>query len=161
MRISSLFLLFMLFSYIVAGQQLDVLKKGKCSVIAPTVKTLKTLCKLSEKDFNAIMTENGYFKDNQFSTHNSVAYTNGNIDPIILKCFNTFYYNILNSTIECMISLDMLYPANAITDLVRSLKPYYMTTTNDGYDVFKDENYVIAIKTDDKFYRIIAQYINQ
>lgn len=161
MKISFLLLLCLLCSYVVVGQQLDVLKKDECSVIVPTVKTLKTLCKLSEKDFNTIMTDNGYFKDDQFSTHNSVAYTNGNIDPFMLKCFNTFYYNILNSSIECMISLDMLYPANAITDLVSSLKPYYVTTTNDGYDVFKDENYVIAIKTDDKFYRIIAQYKNQ
>lgn len=139
------------------AQSVDVTYKENCPVIIPTVKTLKTLCKLSSNGFSSIMSKNGYQEDKEFSTHKHIAYTNGNLDPFILKCFNTYYYNILNNSIECMIAVDMVYPANAITNLVDSIKSAYITTTSDGYDIFRDNECVIGIRADDKYYRIVVQ----
>ena len=56
-----------------------------------------------------------------------------------------------------MIAVDMVYPANAITNLVDSIKSAYITTTSDGYDIFRDNECVIGIRADDKYYRIVVQ----
>lgn len=139
------------------AQSVDVKYKENCPVIVPTVKTLKTLCQLSSDEFSLIMRKNGYQEDKEFSTHKLIAYTNGNLDPIILNCFNTYYYNILNNTIECVIAIDMVYPTDAITNLINNIKNTYTTTTNDGYDIFKDDECIIAIRTDEKYYRIVVK----
>mgnify|MGYP003235920643 FL=1 len=52
----------------------------------------------------------------------------------------------------------MIYPTDAITKLVSSIGTLYTVTTNDGYDVFKDKDCLIAIKSDDKFYRIVVSF---
>ena len=76
----------------------------------------------------------------------------------MLKCLNTYYYNIINNSIECVTAIDMIYPTDAITKLVSSIGTLYTVTTNDGYDVFKDKDCLIAIKSDDKFYRIVVSF---
>ncbi len=141
-----LLVLFSMFFMNIVGQaqNVDVTYKENCSVIVPTAKTLKTLGKLSYNEFSSIMNKNGYQEDKEFSTHKSIAYTNGNLDPIMLNCFNTYYYNILNNSVECMIAVDMVYPTNAITNLIDSIKNTYITTTSDGYDIFRDSECVIA-----------------
>lgn len=154
-----LLILFCMFFMNIVGhaQNVDVTYKENCPVMVPTAKTLKTLCKLSSNEFSSIMNKHGYQEDKEFSTHKSIAYTNGNLDPIMLNCFNTYYYNILNNSIECMIAVDMVYPANAITNLVNSIKDTYITTTSDGYDIFRDSECVIGIRADVKYYRIVVK----
>ena len=56
-----------------------------------------------------------------------------------------------------MIAVDMVYPTNAITNLVNSIKDTYITTTSDGYDIFRDSECVIGIRADDKYYRIVVK----
>ena len=126
-----LLVLFSMFFMNIVGQaqNVDVTYKENCSVIVPTAKTLKTLGKLSYNEFSSIMNKNGYQEDKEFSTHKSIAYTNGNLDPIMLNCFNTYYYNILNNSVECMIAVDMVYPTNAITNLIDSIKNTSLVST--------------------------------
>ncbi len=141
----------------VKAQNLDITYKESCTVILPTVDNLKQLCKLNEEEFTAIMTKNNYYKDADFSTHREIAFSNGNIDPFLLKCFSAICYNFLNSSIRFLIPVDMLYPENSIANLVKEVKPFYDFTTSDGYDIFKREDYFIAIKSDDKFYQILVK----
>ena len=155
-----LFILYVIFlnTTTIVAQNLDIIHKEGCPVIIPTVKTLKVLGKLSETEFSKTMIQYGYHQDNDFSTHKAIAYTNGNLDPIMLKCLNTYYYNIINNSIECVTAIDMIYTTDAITKLVSSIGTLYTVTTNDGYDVFKDKDCLIAIKSDDKFYRIVVSF---
>ena len=131
-------------------------------MIIPTLSNLEKLCDLTESEFKSTMLKYGYHKeDKQFTSYDRITYSNGNIDPFVYKCFNLYSYVLTAHRIEYMSHIDNTGEVNGyIANLVRELNGFYETTTNDGYDIFIHNNFVIAIGRTTGFYRVVIRKQN-
>lgn len=129
------------------AQGLSVQKKTygsgySLNVIQPTIDNFIKLVEMSDSEFESCMKYYGYFlQENQGS---SLFYWNGSLDNYAYaKAVNSFYYNLLSNEITYMVSKEYIYPSTSITDLIKSLRPYYYARKalfgDEMSDVFKIE----------------------
>lgn len=120
------------------------------TVIQPTIDNLIKLCDMSESQFIAAMKANKYFKIDE--TANPIGYWNGSIDNFAYAfVVNSFYRDILSDETEYMVKKEYIYPQSSMTDLIRSLKPYYYARKALFYDTPSD---VFKIERNGKVYGI-------
>ena len=133
------------------SQTLDVTYKsysgGSIAVIKPTIPNFVTLLSLTESEFERKMKQYNYYEDDKPGKYRS--FSNGSITNFMYtKCVNTYLYNIMKNEIRFFVSIDMIYPSDAISLLYRELKPYFvdskLNTNGNSVDYFavKYENSV-------------------
>ena len=110
------------------AQTLDVCYKPyegySMPVIKPTVENFISLLSLNENQFENIMRRYKYLEENSSGKYR--VFWNGSLDNFTYaKCVNTYCFNVMRNEIRFMVASDMVYPADAMTSLYRSLKPYF------------------------------------
>lgn len=114
----------------VHAQDLDIVSKSydyshSINVIEPTVKNFKYLLSLNEYQFEATMKQQGYFEQDQSGKYRS--FWNGSLDNFAYtKCVNSYCYSMIRKEVRYMVAADMIYPSSSITNLLRTLRPYYV-----------------------------------
>ena len=152
----------------IKAQSLDVVYKPygngySIAVIKPTIENFILLLSLNENQFEVKMKEYKYFEEE--STGKYRSFWNGSLDNYAYaKCVNTFSYNVMRNEIRFMVSADMIYPSDIITQLYRNLKPYYKESASDldgnsiDYFAFKvnDVAYKFYISNKETFYDVVV-----
>lgn len=109
-------------------------------VIKPTLNNFITLVGLTGSQFESIMRKYNYFEQ-EGSGGKYISFWNGSLDNYTYaQCVNTYNYNVMRSEVRLFVLIDMVYPNNAITDLLQDLRPYYKKSgfgaTGNHIDVF-------------------------
>lgn len=113
------------------------------NVIQPTIENFISLCDMSEAQFESAMKAKGYFPTED--SGNPIVYWNGSIDNFAYAfAVNTWEYNILSGWRSYIVKKEYIYPANSMSDFIRSLKPYHyahkcVIYDDQPSDVFKIE----------------------
>jgi hypothetical protein len=152
-KVFALMLFALQMSLSVVAQTLDVCYKPyeghSMTVIKPTINNFISLLSLSETQFESTMKRYKYFEENSDGKYRT--FWNGSLDNFTYAmCVNTYCFNVMQNEIRFMVSSDMIYPADAMTSLYRSLRPYYKTSGvgTDGLPIdlfsFKKDGFVYS-----------------
>lgn len=134
-------------------------------VIQPTIGNFISLCDMSESQFVAAMKAKGYFPTED--SGNPISYWNASIDNLAYAfAVNTWEYDVLSGWRSYIVKKEYIYPKNSMTNLIRSLRPYYYARKCVLYDdkpsdVFKIERngkvYAIFITDLGEYYYVHAR----
>lgn len=128
-------ILFLLISVTVSAQHLQVAYKSygngqSMCVIPPTINNFIYLLDCSENEFRKEMSYYKYFEEDSQGKY--ISYWNGSITNFMyVNACTRFAYNLMRDEIRCIVQDNMVFPVNAISDLYKNLKPYYVRS---GYD---------------------------
>lgn len=134
MKILTSLLVFLL-PVLVSAQHLQVSYKSygngqSMCVIPPTINNFIYLLNCSEDEFRNEMSYYKYFEEGSKGKY--ISYWNGSTTNFMYaKACTRFAYNLMRDEIRCIVADDMVYPTDAISELYRKLKLYYVKS---GYD---------------------------